>query len=276
VIDVGDPLPLSVEIRAAGGALDDPGALSVTVTLPDGSTAAGGWTSVGGSTGALSIVRQAVGLFSAYLVAAQSGSYSVAWVATGANASTWRDIVVVQPATPQAAVSLDELRQHLGVSVRVRDDQLRALALVATEAAEDYAVRWFRPRQVVEQHTGGRRVLVLRRAPAVSVVGVAVDGQAVDGTLRLSPGGLLYHPRGYWPDSTPYGIEVTYLAGAAPVAKARHGILELARHLWETQRGGSNLPRQSGAESEWDPRAAFSVPRRVAELLDGDADSGIG
>jgi hypothetical protein len=57
-------------------------------------------------------------------------------------------------------------------------------------------------------------------------------------------------------------------------ARVRLAVLELTRHLWETQRGGSNQPRQAGSGDDWDPRSGYAIPHRVAELLQADMAPG--
>ena len=48
-------------------------------------------------------------------------------------------------------------------------------------------------------------------------------------------------------------------------ANIQHGVRQLIRHLWNFQRGGSNVPRQAGADSEVDPRSGYTVPYAVLE-----------
>ena len=270
--DISDPIPLGVEVRDSAGALADPGALAVTITLPDGSTLTGGWTAAA-TSGVVGITRASAGSFQAAYTAAQAGLHAVRWVATGANACAYSDTFVVAGAADIPAVSLDDLRAHLGSGTRAQDELLRQIALVSTELAEDHTGRYYRRRTFTETHAGGKPVVRLLASPVQSVTSVVVDGTPVtDWTLEASAGLLWRDASGTetWPPG-PGAVVVTFVAGySAPPAKARQGILEIARHLWDTQRGGAQLPRQAGASDGWDPRAGFSLPRRAAELLDGD------
>ena len=41
-------------------------------------------------------------------------------------------------------------------------------------------------------------------------------------------------------------------------------------HLWQARRGGSQMPRQGGADSEYSGAAPWALPRRAEQLLDAD------
>jgi len=269
MIDIGDSAPLWV--TAAAGA----DSVSVDVTSPTGVVRSGVWTSGGGPSGVLTIGVTAMG-YMTYVTAAEAGEHAVVWTVTDGSVQTiTRDVMTVTAVADMPAVSLDEVRAHLGVSSRATDEQLRSVALVATETAESYTGRRYRQSTVTESYTGhGQAYLVLLQAPFVSLTTVTIDGVAVANT-QVTGTGLLMHPSGSWPGTNIGAISVTYVAGRAPTARARHGILEIVRHLWDTQRGGTQLPRQGGGGDEWDPRMSFTVPRRVAELLDHDSDVGI-
>lgn len=97
MINVGDIHPLSVEIRDTDGDLANAGAVTVTVTQPDGTTA----------TPAVS--NPSVGVYSATFTAAQAGVHRVLWVATGANADVFPDDFYVEAVPGKGIITLADL-----------------------------------------------------------------------------------------------------------------------------------------------------------------------
>jgi hypothetical protein len=87
MIDLGDPLPIqAIEVRDSAGALANSGIMTLTVTLPDGTTASPGFTNA--VTG-----RYVPG---AYLTV-QSGTHRARWVGTGVNAAAFEEAFYVYP-----------------------------------------------------------------------------------------------------------------------------------------------------------------------------------
>lgn len=170
--------------------------------------------------------------------------------------------------------TLAQLKAHLNITSPTTDAQLALFLEVATDLAERYTGRPWTPRSVTQVADGGKSAILLHGTPVQSIDAVVENGTALAvGTWTVdASAGILYRggptSTGVWACGY-QNVSVTYTAGPASApATVRHAILELARHLWDTQRGGSQLPRQAGAGDEWDPRAGFSMPRRVVELLD--------
>ena len=167
-------------------------------------------------------------------------------------------------------VTVQEAKRHLRINTFDSDDQLSAMVEVATDACQQYTGRTWAPTTVTETHDGGKTALALRATPVQSITSVTVNGVAIANSECYydATTGLLYRGLPPWPTYWTPGIGnvvVTFLAGAATVPPSiRHGVLEMTRHLWETQSGAYG-PR-SGPGDEWDPTAGFSIPRRVAEL----------
>jgi len=64
-------------------------------------------------------------------------------------------------------------------------------------------------------------------------------------------------------------ITVSYVAGYVnPHPQAKQGVLELVRHLWQTQRGSMNVISRNQNGDDFYSASTFSMPRRVMELLD--------
>jgi hypothetical protein len=64
-------------------------------------------------------------------------------------------------------------------------------------------------------------------------------------------------------------VSVTYVAGYVnPPMAAKQGVLEIIRHLWQTQRGAMNVMGRNQTGDEFYPASTYSLPRRAMELLD--------
>lgn len=124
---------------------------------------------------------------------------------------------------------------------------------------------------VTERVSGGGTGLVVRRTPIVSLTSVTpVGGTAYtvgDFSTDLSAGVIEWTSGAYF---TSGRYDVVYQAGRSALPDdLRLGVLELVRHLWESQRGPSRRPG-SGASSETAntiPGAAHMMPFRVVELI---------
>ncbi len=184
------------------------------------------------------------------------------------------------PGADQVA-TLEQLKRHLRVTGAASDEHLADVLDVALDLAELHTGSIIAPRLIQQTADGGQCAILLTNLPVQSVEAVTESGTtltAADWVADLSAG-ILY--RGTSTSSAAWAcgrqnIVIVTVAGPATVAPtARQAILEIARHLWDTQRGGSQLPRQAGAGDDWDPRAGYSIPRLAAELLDGHRQAGI-
>lgn len=260
--DLGDVVPLTVDIRDANGALANAGAVTVTITLPDGTTASP------------AVANPSTGRYQVDYTPAVAGRYGVRWVATGANASAYTDAFDVAEAVPPLIVSLRDAKTHLNLPLNstTHDEELRGFIAAATEAVEFFigpvVVRSYS--EVIE---GPRRVLTLSKTPVVSVTSIVavltagtgyqvsdVDADADTGVVRLLSGGSF--TGGPW--------RVTWKAGRAILpGNVRLASLIIIQHLWRTQRGSQLATRARDPDdySEPIPGLGFSVPNRALELL---------
>ncbi|MGH9249154.1 MAG: hypothetical protein ACRD0W_06525, partial [Acidimicrobiales bacterium] len=87
---VGDVLPFSVTIRDAAGALANAGAVTLTVTKPDGTAEAGS---------PFTISPTSTGIYDKDIISAQAGRYIGYWLATGLNSGAHTQIFIVRTAT---------------------------------------------------------------------------------------------------------------------------------------------------------------------------------
>lgn len=262
--DLGDVVPLAVSVKDSAGAAANATAVSVTVTLPDGTTATP------------TVSNPATGSYTASYTPTQAGRHGVRWLATGTNACAYTDGFAVADTADIPVVSLAEVKAHLNITTTSNDDELRGVIAAAQDAAENYTGRVFGRRTFTETHDGGRRTIALRRHPLVAVATVTQDGVTLSSGEWIVDvtGGVLHRADyGYWSGQDPQNIVVTYTAGyAIQSAAERQGVLEMVRHLWETQRGSlATFPRGD----DYAPTVpGYSIPHRVSELW-GDVVPGM-
>jgi hypothetical protein len=283
LFDLGDIIPLSIEVKNAAGILSNAGAVSLTIGLPDGSVVT------------TTPSNPSPGRYEYDFPTSQAGRHSVRWVATGTNASAYADGFDVLPADVGYIVSLSAAKKHLNITNDVDDDELRDYIEAATKVVETYRNEAIVRRTIVERvdsvrgtstlsqagaaydmgyETGGaRRRITVSTTPVLSVTSVA----RVDGTYTWDMSQLDVDPdRGsitvlFGPLF--YGfVEVTYVAGY-PVVPANITLAAkiIIDHLWQLQRrpslAGSSI---FGAETDATPSGfGFAIPNRAAELLGG-------
>lgn len=262
-MQVGDVWSGQVEIRDAAGQLADAGAVTLTLTPPDGVAVVVG------------TARASLGTYTATFPLTMVGQWLARWVATGANASVWTDVVDVADPARAPLVSLDEIRTHMNWGVpstpvqRARDAEGLALAGMASELVESYTGRVFRRRTVVEERPGGGPAVLLTSLPVLSVTSVTDGTTTVDpSTYRLTPAGVLYRVGGWWPSR----VVATYVAGqAVPPEPVRLAVLRLVEHHWQREQQAPHpLQGGGGGYDEGQPSGdRWALPYAIASLLDG-------
>lgn len=275
MFDLGDVIPLSVQIKDAAGGLADGGAVTVTITQPD-STVDGPHT----------VASTTTGVYNYDFVPAQAGRHTVRWISTGANASSYADIFdVAEPS--RAIISLSDAKKHLRFpdDYTVDDEELRLFIESATALIE-HEVGPVVPATHVEI-VEATETIVLAKAPVLDVVSVVptftVPGgldfglptytlEATTGMLRQQPGcfsswGFDYGPAPQVTPWLPYGLRltVTYRAGRAAVpAPLQAAARIVVENLWESRRiAGSQSP--GGDEVQQYGREV--IPSRAIELM---------
>lgn len=163
-----------------------------------------------------------------------------------------------------------DVKPHLNITVATHDAELQTM-LDAAEAAIAEKCGPLAATSVTERVSGGGTGLVLRTTPIVSLTSVTPAGGSAytvgDFTTDLSAGVV------EWTSGARFSAgryDVVVSAGRSSLPKdLRLGILELVRHLWETQRGGSQRPGSRSSESTANtiPGAAHIMPFRVVELI---------
>ena len=267
--DLGNYVPLAFSVTDTSGVPIN-ATVVLTVTLPDGSTATP--ATVNGSTGS----------YTCNYVPTLAGRHQVRWVATGAATMASTDEFSVRNFTKMGIVSLSDVKNHLNyTSSETSDDvELRRIMDVAQDMAENFTgVVLGRETFTAELHDGGDSYIKLNNPFALSVASVLETGVTLDSSLYTldSTGQRLLRistPQGW--TSTVYGfwapgvknISVTYTAGfVEPPYDAAQGVLEIIRHLWQTQRGayfqsGGSLPEDINTSG-----MSYSMPLRAQMLL---------
>ncbi len=266
-VDLGDLYPLTVEIRDANGVLAAPGAITLTITLPDQTTATP------------SPSNPSTGKYQYDYPTTQAGRHIARWLATGQNAGAYVDSFDVRPASPGYIVSLADAKRHLNITTTTNDEQLRTFIEAATAAVEGHVNKAVIVRSFTEVHDGGYAI-ALNRTPVISVTTLApvytggtsylpadLTIASSSGMISLLSGAVLRGP-----------LTITYVAGM-PVIPANYTLAAhiIIQHLWQTVRGsGVGSARAYGAEgeSEFLTGTGFSIPHRALELL-GSSVSGI-
>lgn len=261
--DLGDTARLVGECRDPAGELVTADSVTVTISLPDGTT----------TTPAVP-PPSTPGVYTVDYVTTQPGRHEVRWVWEG-PAAAYTEVFEVRPASSPALFSLAEAKDFLNIPSPspVQDEELRGLIEATTAVVEHYVGPVVR-RTLTEDHAGGS-VLVLRRPPVLELV--AAEAVLDDGPsyavadLDVTPDGVVRHRAGLVLRGP---LRVTYTAGRPVVpAHIRTAALVILRHLWRTQTG-PGLPPLGGAD-DYDvgtpvPGLGYAVPNRALELLAPD------
>lgn len=177
-----------------------------------------------------------------------------------------------------ALLTLEEAKAQLNLTTSIDDTELQTYVDAVTAVIEEY-IGPVEPREVTEQHDaeGGRRVLVLRTTPVLSLTSLEplLDGGVsypVDG-LVLDPdtGEVRRRNRSCF-----YGLLLATLqagrAGVPPIPPTINlaGRM-LVQHLWRTQHPARSGGIAGGGEDfsvgQPIPGFGYAVPNRVLELL---------
>ena len=261
VFDLGDVANLTVTVRNSSGTAANAGAVTCTITQPDGTTTAA------------SVANTTTGVYSAGFTPSQAGRHLVRWVATGANAASYTDVFDVLAADPRFIISLSDAKDSLNITNTAHDEEIREYLAAATDVIEAIAGPVL-TRTVVETHDGGESSLLLRNVPVAAVSSVVEASTTLAATdYAFDPlAGTLTRVIGIQPWVWRYGFQnivVTYTVGAGTVPY--YVILaarELIRHWYQR---GQQAPRPAfgGAAADTDGVyvAGYAVPNYVVGML---------
>lgn len=261
--DLGDVVPLTVAITNASSAPTNATTVTLTITLPDGTTTSPSITNPPATTGTY--------LYD-YLTT-MPGRHSARWTSSG-PAAAHADEFDVRPANPGYVISLADAKQQLNMTTTANDEELRFYIEATTAIVEQLRGETIAFRTFTEEREIRTGRFPLAHTPVVSLTSVAtVDGFITWDVSRLhvSPAGVVA-PNPYvntglldlkgW-------IKAVYTAGYQ-IVPANVGLAAriIIQHLWQTQRperGSGN--RNSALGESVVPGMGFAVPNRALELL---------
>lgn len=278
MIDLGDVVALSWTVRDSAGQPVDAGVVTVSVTLPDGSTASP------------LVTHSGTGQYAASLATAQAGRHVIRWVATGANAGAYTDVLWVPPADPGMIIPLSYARTAIrALPTQTGDDEdLRDLLVAATGPMEDICGAIV-PRPFDEWYDGGGMLIALDHSPVISVATVTesigstrtltaqpLDGVSMDAygyTIDKDLGVLTRRAAGV---ATPFApgrsnVHVTYTAGRQQVPwSILRATRRLVLWLWQTEVNGVRATGPAALATTTTP-AGYAVPNAVIEMCGTEA-----
>lgn len=263
-IDVGDTIPFAADVYDANGALANALTVTLTITLPDGTTVTPTVTNPPSSTGHYGYDYATV----------QAGPHDSRWLFTftGGNTAAHTEHYDVRPAATGSLISLADAKEQLKITATTWDERIRGFIASATEVVERHTRCATYRRTEIEDHrlTCPSASLILKKSPAISVTSVAsVDGSITwdASDLYLSKtSGIVASKSGGWFSGH---LEVTYVAGSLiiPMNYADAAMM-IVEHLWQTRRGSKGGPRVGGMDDTvMVPGMGFAVPRAALELL---------
>ena len=256
--DIGDLITLNFTVSVLN-VLTDPTTITLSILGPDQITTTP------------TPIRDSVGTYHYDMTPTMAGTYRYRWLTVGI-AQTAQDGTVDVRASFAGAVSLDDVRQFENRTSTVDDEELRSY-IDAAQGILSRLVGPLIPTVVSEVQDGGTPVLVLRKWPVISVTSVtyATSQAVLMSDLDLDPEtGIVY-----WKFGT-VGVflggrrflTATYVAGRNGLpADLRQAVLELVKHLWESQTGGNRRPNFAADGTNVQPGLSYLLPPRIDTLI---------
>lgn len=261
--DVGASVPIAVDVKDSTGALANSASVTLTITLPDGTTTSPTVTNPPAN----------IGQYRFTYVPTLPGRYPWRFVATSLNAP-YEDTFDVRAAST-ALLSLADAKRQLKITNTASDDELRGFIESATEIVESY-VGPIVPRSFTRRvNMRYRQYIHLPHTNVTAITGltlvsdgstpIALTSITVDATTGIvsfkTPGGIF-----------PYNdMDITYTVGQSYVKAnwiTAAGLI--VQHLWQAKLG--NLPSIQGDDPGYVVTGAgHRVPYRAIALLDPDS-----
>ena len=275
--DLGDKVYLTWNTVDSSGAAVNPGTVTLNITLPDA-------TNVSVTT-ATSIT----GTYTASYLPTQVGRHIIAWSAGTTWSQAYSDIFEVRDINDIGIVGYDEVLEFLNIpTASANENEVRRFIDASTDLAETYVGQVLGRRTFTnELYDGGTEFIRIRNPKAISITSVTENGLAVSASnyvldytgqrLYRIGSGTLYatNSYGYWTQGM-NNVSITYVAGYVnPPMSAKQGVLEIIRHLWQTQRGAINVMSRTQSGDELYSTPTYSLPRRAMELLDPTSFPGL-
>lgn len=278
-MDLGDTLPFRSDLydkpAEQGGILTNASAVTLTITLPDGTTVSPAITNPPAVTGKYFYDH-------ATALASLPGRYTGQWLFTfsGGTAGFVQTFDV-----GSTLVTVGEAQSQLrsvGIITSASDlEQLQWLCLVATEAVERDLGRAFSRRTVVEIHNGGGGALILRVTPAVAITSVVESGvtSSVTDYVLDATTGLLHKSWGRF--SGRQNVTVTYTAGYTdPPRVVRMVALLMVQQMWQSSQQASHplldeSDMSGGGVTQWLSEALGGMPAPLRSAYESLRSPGI-
>lgn len=275
--DLGDKVYLTWNTVDSTGAAVNPGTVTLNITLPDA-------TNVSVTT-----ATSTTGTYTASYLPTQVGRHIIAWAATGAYPQAYSDIFEVRDINDIGICGYDEVLEYLNIpSASANENEVRRYIDAATDLAETYVGQVLGRRTFTDElYDGGTEFIRIRNPKAISITSVYENGALVSASnyvldytgqrLYRIGSGTLYatNSYGYWTQGM-NNVKITYVAGYVnPPMSAKQGVLEIIRHLWQTQRGAINVMGRTQTGDELYSGSTYSLPRRAMELLDPTSFPGL-
>ena len=266
--DLGDLIPLGIQVRDEDGVPVNASSVILTITQPDGTMVAPVVTNPPAETGE----------YTYDYLPLTVGRYLVKWTTTGPNAA-FSDSFDARESHLNSILSLAVAKAHLNMSQdrTADDDELRAMIEAVTAVIERHRGEVVARRTIVEDNPAGSGAhIALLYHPVVSVTSMLdVNGAAMatgdyfldaQNGILTALGGVGRKPR-----------RVTYVAGYMSVpANYILAAKIILGHLWQTQRIQNigtqpTLGNQSRREDAivTPSGMGYAIPHRAIELLGG-------
>jgi hypothetical protein len=268
--DLGDKVYLTWNTVDSSGAAVNPGTVTLNVTLPDATTVS------------VTTATAVTGTYTASYQPTQVGRHILAWAATGSYPQAFSDVFEVRDINDIGIVGYDEVLEYLNIpTASANENEVRRFMDSATDLAETYVGQVLGRRTFTDElYDGGTEFIRIRNPKAISITSVYENGALVSASnyvldytgqrLYRIGSGTLYatNSYGYWTAGM-NNVKITYVAGYVnPPMSAKQGVLEIIRHLWQTQRGAMNVMTRNQTGDDFYPGSTYSLPRRAMELLD--------
>jgi hypothetical protein len=260
---VGAPAHLTATFTDSTGTLVDPTAVTVAITKPDGTAAAGS---------PFTAVRDSLGKYHYDYTTTVAGIHQYYFAGTGAVIATQlSDVFTVAPTATTAIISLGDAKEALNkVGATVDDAEILLMVRAATEVINglaDYTAATT-VTEIVDSTVDryGRGVIVLSHAPVMTVQTITpvITGTAIVTVNQANldvQAGIYYLGTGssFWGPQ-----KAAYTAGRVLASAALQEACRLeVQYLWLTQSGGASI---GFAGQETEP-TMDNLPVRVLQLV---------
>ena len=275
--DLGDKVYLTWNTVDSSGAAVNPGTVTLNITIPDGTTVS------------VTTATSTTGTYTASYLPTLPGRHIIAWNAGTTWSQAYSDIFEVRDINDIGIVGYDEVLEFLNIpTASANENEVRRFIDASTDLAETYVGQVLGRRTFTnELYDGGTEFIRIRNPKAISITSVTENGLEVSASnyvldytgqrLYRIGSGTLYatNSYGYWTQGM-NNVSITYVAGYVnPPMSAKQGVLEIIRHLWQTQRGAINVMSRTNSGDELYSTPTYSLPRRAMELLDPTSFPGL-